>query len=903
MAESKADVLIAWLHDPPDKAVMIRGHEGRARRYLAEALGRTVSESELKGGHEDPFASVAERLPLPSPGHNYERAVAVENGALTVYHPLSAEPRTLDKLGDVDEDGVLRVIRQIVELHEGVDERFFALWRLLPERLSDVASWYGSLPADTRVPDHTIWHHLDITAGLQAALGDSQGGGLLLLSIGPVQPFIAAAQSVRDLWSGSMILSYMAFRAMLPIVDRFGPTAVVFPALRGMPMLDHWLRSEKHLTDVVEPDSGARKSPCLPNRFLAVVPYGPQGETANKILQQCVDSARAAWRNLASGVRSLLVKAWENNNVDAAWDHRWDEQIESFFDIRGAVTPLRQVDDKTIGELLGGELKAIAPDVAAVRTLAEAIPEADRPGYPQDNAGRWQLQNEVAVRLLKAQRSVRHVPAHTKPAADAQYPQKCSLMGSFEQMGPAEREKAGRFWEYAQQHPVDGIWLRDQERLCAVALTKRFAPIVLAKELGLESKELRYYDTATVAAAEWLDRAKERGLETQSDDGRDCSFDYTSFSGWNGQWLHWTGGKADKEEGPPPDLLEKIRVLRHPSKLGPAPLYYAVLMIDGDQMGEWLAGRKSPSVGKVLHPKLREYFEGLAQSSAAEQAARVSAGLAACRPLGPARHAAISEALANFALHVVPQVVADHQGTLIYAGGDDVLALLPCRQAPGCARKLALAFSGDPAVNHGAPRGYYRVNAGPSGGSRDLLMMGPTATVSAGIAVVHYKEDLRLALDAARRAEKGVKQSGRNAAQLAICRRSGEHSAALCPWDFVEPFQALLEAFCQAASDRWAYHLRRDEPTLKGDQIPKELIEAEIRRQVGRAEDGTRRKLAKALGVVTDGENEVGGKIADLFDQYHQRLLGRGLKQPEALRGFITLCQSASFIARGGRET
>src|SRR5207249_2516274 len=110
-------------------------------------------------------------------------------------------------------------------------------------------------------------------------------------------------------------------------------------------------------------------------------------------------------------------------------------------------------------------------------------------------------------------------------------------------------------------------------------------------------------------------------------------------------------------------------------------------------------------------------------------------------------------------LHVVPGVVKRHHGTLIYAGGDDVLALLPTSAALACARELRLAFSGQPDVNGGADRGYYRKDG------QDLLMMGPKATLSAGLAIVHSKEDLRFALEQVRRAERQAKDAGRDALQ------------------------------------------------------------------------------------------------------------------------------------------
>ena len=79
-------------------------------------------------------------------------------------------------------------------------------------------------------------------------------------------------------------------------------------------------------------------------------------------------------------------------------------------------------------------------------------------------------------------------------------------------------------------------------------------------------------------------------------------------------------------------------------------------------------------------------------------------------------------------------------------------------------------------------------------------MMGTRATASAGLAVVHYKEDLRLAVAAARRAEKAAKDAGRDILQVVACRRSGEHAAAFCPWEFVDTVQDWAEAFSAGAA-------------------------------------------------------------------------------------------------------
>jgi len=58
----------AFLHDPPDKALDIRGHERRAARYLEAALGRPADVSLIKqdAGLADQLAAVAERFWSPA---------------------------------------------------------------------------------------------------------------------------------------------------------------------------------------------------------------------------------------------------------------------------------------------------------------------------------------------------------------------------------------------------------------------------------------------------------------------------------------------------------------------------------------------------------------------------------------------------------------------------------------------------------------------------------------------------------------------------------------------------------------------------------------------------------------------------------------------------------------------
>ena len=61
-------LLLAFLHDPPDKALDVRGHEQRAARYATAALGREVDSAAIKDAARaaDPLAAAAERLPMPT---------------------------------------------------------------------------------------------------------------------------------------------------------------------------------------------------------------------------------------------------------------------------------------------------------------------------------------------------------------------------------------------------------------------------------------------------------------------------------------------------------------------------------------------------------------------------------------------------------------------------------------------------------------------------------------------------------------------------------------------------------------------------------------------------------------------------------------------------------------------
>lgn len=871
------NVIKTFFHDPPDKAIFIQQHEQRATQYtntVFEQLGESVSGRGLKKATKtgDWAAVAAERQPTPNTGESHKRAVNPESdGYLSVYHPLSAEERKLGKCV-LEEEEIKRIIKEIVADITTPREIFLALWRFLPQKLGEHKSLYLRLPAETRLPDHTIWNHCDIASAFAVAHSASKENAFLSFHIGPVQTFIESARSVRDLWSGSMILSYLTFRGMLPLIDKYGPTVIIYPSLRGNPLLDNWLKKVlpgkfEKLSQHIPAE--LRKAPCIPNRFLALVPYEEgDDEDANR----CKKSALEAWKEIAGKVKEELTKI-EPFNSTPGWDRYWDEQISNFFDVTVAVLPWKEYTDENIASLLteGKGFATAFKDIALVRKLAELIPHEDRENENPSQAGSWEIKVELSARLIETQRAISHIPPPLNPKED-KIPHKCSLMGSYEQMGPAEFREAGEFWKKAweENNNVKGVRLREGERFCAIALTKRFsAPSFFMEELGLD-KNVFFPDTATVSASEWLEKAEINPAKIRKE-----------HKNWNGQWLHWHKRDSDPTEPVPNEVWEQIQKAK--KELGNPPIYYAILRMDADDMGKWLRGEKAPRLSEVYHPKIREYFEGLGEEA--------KEALQAKRPLSPALHASISEALTNFSLYVVPTTVEKHCGTLIYAGGDDVLALLPVSKVLDCALKLKQTFQGKQTANGGAEDGFYKTDDG-----RELLMMGPKATISAGIAIVHYKEDLRVALDYARKSEKKAKKSGKDILAIHSSRRSGEHTSALCPWDYAETVTGWINGFLNGASDRWAYHLLAEVPTL--EVLPWDAVTSEAKRLFGRSEEATWKKLTGC-----EAKKEALDKFVDWLTEYKKKMEKRKefLKKDElkVAENFATLCQIASFMARG----
>jgi CRISPR-associated protein Cmr2 len=119
-------------------------------------------------------------------------------------------------------------------------------------------------------------------------------------------------------------------------------------------------------------------------------------------------------------------------------------------------------------------------------------------------------------------------------------------------------------------------------------------------------------------------------------------------------------------------------------------------------------------------------------------------------------HRKFSRDLAAFAGEA-QRVVNEHRGVLVYAGGDDVLAFLPVDTCLACARALHDAF-------------------------RNRLAGYGALTLSVGIAIAHFMENLEDLLAYGRAAEKAAKEPDRDGLAVHLHKRGGAPIKVREPW-------------------------------------------------------------------------------------------------------------------------
>lgn len=311
------------LHDPALKA--LHNNTGRGGNSFWQQLEVMQDwgdyDPENSGGKAwkhihlaDLLASASDRGAIGSLSSSID--YGLENG-LQLFHLLSGEPlnfrlqpryhqqiigqRRAAILKEIEETLLNVEIEdpkdgsQIKFLHAIQDEKtvFWWLWRCLPQAICQSMGDDEQLllmPAETRIPDASIWSHTSLTAALAGALAgydltqdalkhwpnkqEPSRAYLAIFSFTPVQELIKASRKMRDLWAGSWLLHYLSAKVCWTLAQKYGPDSFIYPNLFQQPLIDAWLlkRYSTFKQWIQPPDAQQLLTAGFPNVIVLVLP-------------------------------------------------------------------------------------------------------------------------------------------------------------------------------------------------------------------------------------------------------------------------------------------------------------------------------------------------------------------------------------------------------------------------------------------------------------------------------------------------------------------------------------------------------------------------------------------------------------------------------------------------------
>ncbi|MFM2007332.1 MAG: hypothetical protein RLZZ09_2987 [Pseudomonadota bacterium] len=988
--------LAARLHDPAEKALVLlrdpAGHENGTSAALKRLLGLERLPDTLDPDNAEALSTVLFRKGLPlnlyrhvqradwwaSPADRPQwpmqeittssgKTLAVAPWAQVrwtnkpvLIHPLTGDQYDLGQhggLGDTDFQEIKQKsfdhfsgLLQALGIKDGEPEDLrkilLTYWRFGPELFEaedngKLGALWGLLPADTRIPDHSIWDHLDLTSAFAGAFAADPDGeaALLALSIGPVQGFIAAARSTSDLWAGSHLLSRLAWEAMRPVCETLGPDAILFPRLRGIPQVDLWLRKQMHLPDTLFTDcewmqGGTDANPlfsaALPNRFVAVVPASQARAIAEK-----VTTAVRQW--LLQTGEQVIARLLETAglHVDQAYPchDQLKRQLDGFPEVHWAAVPFslirprnpeRQTDLDTSGltaamaPFFGTEGECGFLATPAWQALQKEIDWGDGTTFFAPNPGvLYPAVYDLAERVMAAAKAARTF------AAGEEGGWRCSLTGETEwlttnrdQLATPPGQRTDTLWtRIAERKPA---WAKKGEHLGALPAIKRLWPTLFKEEVGKalaagergEKKDIGRFvvSTHTMALAKLLENWLIAGGPTTESLEAELKTLQEQEVALPRKLIRKYSSKVSKETMTQakriPALLEAareadddeayeraLRLVRKTLTPNPSPrgrgeqeepslengrleTYYALIMLDGDRMGAILSGVGADDDPSAIayrdsfHPQVQAGFDRHADGQPLIQGYGRQK-----RPISPNRHLAISGALNDFSQTVVRHIVEEeYLGRVIYAGGDDVLAMLPVADLLPVMQRLRHAYSGEDPEHEGGTHqgltlqsGFAALRVRRSGRDRLKLMrmMGRNATASCGAVIAHHQAPLGAVLRELRAAEQRAKhEGGRNAFSITVIKRSGGALRLTEKWG--EPVCLLndLIAFLRAegVSRRVVYHTLEWLHDLPDPGDDSAMLESLLAYQLARQADGQTLKaqapgLARRLAALTAAQS------------------------------------------------
>jgi len=953
----------ARLHDPAEKALVLlrdpEGHENGTSRALRRLLGldlpqeqtiapdqgETLSRIVFQRGlplelyrlvqRADWWAAAGDRPQFPleeievSSEAGEAKFLAVASWARVNWakEPKFIHPLTGDvfDLGTPAETDVAEIKKRSIEHFRWILEKLgfeepreldwrkllLAFWRFGPEL--EVSQQDGKvenglgllwplLPADTRVPDHSIWDHLDLTSAFAGAFAADPGGevALLVFAIGPVQPFIAAARKVEDLWAGSHLLSRLAWEAMRPLCEQLGPDAVLFPRLRGVAQVDLWLRDRmglpRELFEGFEwtkatTDSNPLFAAALPNRFVAIVP----ASQVKTLATTCTEAVRTWLLERGLEVVDRLLEVAGLRKQDEGRDEslpaygQMRAQLKNFPEVYWAAVPFSLVGDRD------GEERQLLNVTRLEEAMAPFFPAKPGGTFGFLETPAWQVLShpielagsrfafytprptvlypalyDLAERLLDAVKAARPFGQLVQEGyRDAITGESEWLTTDLEQLHKSYRQQTDTLWAtIAAKKPS---WAKKGEHLGALSAIKRLWPQLFAEEVEQATgKQVGRFvvSTHTMALAHQLEQWLKSGAEIREGSAAILK---KSEPVALPRRLACRYGQSDSFELAKriPSLLDAARESEDEQEMQEAEdqvksilaaglgkkktelrleSYYALVKMDGDRMGAILSGDEQTGTAITyrdsFHPAIRSSLDQLSRSLPLFERY-----LDQRRAISPNRHLAISSALNDFSQLVVRHVIEEEfLGRLIYAGGDDVLAMLPVADVLSCIQRLRRAYSGIDPEDEKRDWGELRKQRDKLHckggfaflGGRLARMMGKNATASCGVVVAHHQAPLSAVMRELSAAEHRAKQEGkRDAFAITVVKRSGGALYLVGKWEQLDLLRGLRNFLAhENTSRRAAFHTMRWLADLSDPGKNPEMLAALLAYQFKRQSEG-----------------------------------------------------------------
>jgi len=633
------------------------------------------------------------------------------------------------------------------------------------------------------------------------------------------------------------------------VIENIGPDHILYPSLIDQPLVNEYMKKNWKVSQdsFLNPPKDIAS---FPNKFLFLIPMN-QAEAIAEEVKKHIHAARKDLYEKVSKACTIMMGSFLSYEGKAYIKEIFDRQNSGFWDLQWAAAYLAADTDKSeIEKLLP---KSIYENPFELLERFNKIIE-DKLHYEKSGRGvLYSVSHSLAQSALAASKNKKNITRLPETG------EKCHLCGEFEVLHSKKyssdisaseyKENTKTFWGNLKvawdgdEKSKLGYNLNKNEKLCSICLTKRMAYEAMEDDKNhilhsVFKGKKGFPSTTEIALTSYFERENVPEEERKK----------------KAQKIHEKADEKTDNHG----------------------RYFAILLMDGDKMGDLVNGVTLASTWEsVMHPDIvgclkKPEFEKKYRDNWKDVFNKK-------RLITPAIHAAISESLGDFSLYGVDRIIKRHNGTLIYAGGDDVCAVLPVETSFKAAQEIQQYYTSTYKLIQNDKNKYpddVRESFTPAPGKLSInLGKGDGISISAGIFICHHKESLTQMIAEAQYLlkEKAKKEAGRNACAIELRKRSGGSRYFVRRWNdehtwksFSEIGEAIKSKNKAQVSSSVVYRLEqlRDgiEAILKQDNW-KKMLESLIFKQLERSSVGDENKQDFAekmidLVVVKDSEGK-----------------------------------------------